>query len=1353
MDPADSAPAPARRRTALRLALALALGIALAVPAALWTLLRSEAGSAWLLQRLPGLSVEGLRGALLGPDLGVQRLRWHGEAGSLELRGVALAGLRLQWRPQAGVWLALGADGLEVQQLHWQAGPTSSSAAAPAPESLRLPLAVQMPLHIARLQIGASSVLEGVQGTLALGAEGGALHRIDGLRLRWAGGQASAALRLHTDAPLTVALQAELVSLPAADKPWRAQLQLDGPLAAPALHGQLSGLDDAARAELQARLTPFAAFPLAALRLHTQALDLSRLHPRWPLTRIGGEAELVEPAADRPLQARVALRNERPGRWNEGRLPWRQARLDLRATLDAPDRLELPAFSLTLADADGDAGQLSGSGQWQGHVLTLELQATGVVPQRLDGRAPTWPLDAALGLELQGLPDPRGTAADQPWQAVAALAIHGRQADLAAPVFVQAQLRSSAELLAVERLLARAGAAELRASGAARSSGGGWAVKASAALQDFDPAPWWPGLGAGWRRGAQQLNASLALDLQLPQHGDWRRIAGTAQLDLADSQLAGVPVAGQAALGADGRLTLALDAGGNRIDAALSPDRRGDGSDDQAAFSLDAPSFAALAAWRGLHPSLGALPSAGRLQASGTLRGRWPALQGDASAQASGIVADALRIDQASAQWRSDASGDGTLQAQASHLRWQAQSLSHAELRLQGSPQRHRLQFDAASPLLPPAALARSLALSGGAGTRLTAALDGALQHTGDGWHWSARLQRLDAAPWDGRWPGAAGAAAPAWLQLPPLQAELAFDDDGRLQRLRADAGRLSLAGGIVLAWDELHFDGTTLRGQARLEDLALAPLLARWQPEMGWEGDLQVGARLQLAIGERTRIDAVFERMGGDLVVRESPERRMALGLSDLRLALQAEDGVWTFTQALAGQTLGDLGGVLRVQAPPASRWPGADDPLDGSLVGHVANLGIWAAWVPPGWRLQGSVASELHFGGRLGAPELRGSFDGDALGVRNLLQGVHVRDGEIRLRLDGGQAQVERFVLHGGDGRLELSGTAALGAQPHAELKLRAERFQLLSRIDRRLVTSGQATLALAAQTLALRGSFAIDEGLFDASRADAPALDEDVVIRRADDPAPAAEPAGAAASSRRTEVAVDIDLGPQLRVRGRGLDTRLAGRLRISAPRGRLAVHGTVNTVDGSYAAYAQKLRIERGDLVFSGEPGNPRMDVLALRPNLDIEVGVAITGSVQSPRVRLYSNPELSETDKLSWLVLGRDPGELGRNDTALLQRAAMALLAGEGEAPSDSLLRNLGIDEFSVRQDESGSGTRETIVSLGKQISQRWYLGYERGVNATVGTWQLIYRAAQRFTLRAQSGAENALDAIWIWRVP
>ena len=64
----------------------------------------------------------------------------------------------------------------------------------------------------------------------------------------------------------------------------------------------------------------------------------------------------------------------------------------------------------------------------------------------------------------------------------------------------------------------------------------------------------------------------------------------------------------------------------------------------------------------------------------------------------------------------------------------------------------------------------------------------------------------------------------------------------------------------------------------------------------------------------------------------------------------------------------------------------------------------------------------------------------------------------------------------------------------------------------------------------------------------------------------------------------------------------------------------------------------------------------------------------------------------------------------------------------------------------------------TVVSLGKQLSRRWYVGYERGVNATTGSWQVIYRIAQRLTVRAQSGEEiqsnttgNSLDVLYTWK--
>jgi translocation and assembly module TamB len=407
----------------------------------------------------------------------------------------------------------------------------------------------------------------------------------------------------------------------------------------------------------------------------------------------------------------------------------------------------------------------------------------------------------------------------------------------------------------------------------------------------------------------------------------------------------------------------------------------------------------------------------------------------------------------------------------------------------------------------------------------------------------------------------------------------------------------------------------------------------------------------------------------------------------------------------------------------------------------------------------LTGELATMAQVGGRFGEPTYTGELSGKGLGVRNLLQGVNVTEGHLLVRLAGGSAQIETFALRGGDGRLEVSGNANLGSTPSARLKIEAEHFRVLGRVDRMVTASGQAELALTVQTSKLDGRFHIDEGLFDFTRGDAPSLDEDVtVLGRETVPtegtrdANAARASAAAASGRpqRFVMGVDLDLGQQLHVRGRGLDTGLTGQVRITNPGGRLAVQGSIESVGGTYVAYGQKLQIERGVVAFSGALDNPRLDVAAVRPNLDTRVGVLVTGPLQGLRVRLFSDPEMSETDKLSWLVLGRASEGLGRNDTALLQRAAVALLAGEGEAPTDALMRKLGIDELTLKQ--SDGDVRETVVSLGKQLSRRWYLGYERGVNATTGTWQLIYRAAQRFTLRMQSGLENSLDLIWTLRL-
>jgi translocation and assembly module TamB len=228
------------------------------------------------------------------------------------------------------------------------------------------------------------------------------------------------------------------------------------------------------------------------------------------------------------------------------------------------------------------------------------------------------------------------------------------------------------------------------------------------------------------------------------------------------------------------------------------------------------------------------------------------------------------------------------------------------------------------------------------------------------------------------------------------------------------------------------------------------------------------------------------------------------------------------------------------------------------------------------------------------------------------------------------------------------------------------------------------------------------------------------------------------------------VTLDLGSDFRVRGRGIDTKVAGELTL---RSTLAtgeaptVTGALRTVGGQYKAYGQQLEIERGQMRFTGAYDNPSLDILAIRPKLTQRVGVQITGTALLPRVRLYAEPDLPEAEKLAWLVLGRS-GANGGAETAVLQQAAFALLGGESS--SGGIAGRLGLDELSVSggSDVGSSGTSAATVTLGKRISQNFYVAYERSLAGTLGTFSIFYDLSERFTLRARTGEKSAVDLIY-----
>jgi translocation and assembly module TamB len=213
--------------------------------------------------------------------------------------------------------------------------------------------------------------------------------------------------------------------------------------------------------------------------------------------------------------------------------------------------------------------------------------------------------------------------------------------------------------------------------------------------------------------------------------------------------------------------------------------------------------------------------------------------------------------------------------------------------------------------------------------------------------------------------------------------------------------------------------------------------------------------------------------------------------------------------------------------------------------------------------------------------------------------------------------------------------------------------------------------------------------------------------------------------------------------------GLDARLKGKVTlIGAGEAPLEAKGQISVVRGTYEAYGQRLEIDKGVLYFSGPLDNPGVEIVAMRKQLAVEAGVEVTGTARNPRVRLVSSPDVPDSEKLSWLVLGRGVEGAGTSDAEKLQTAAMALAAGLGTAPlQQQLARAVGLDE--IRFAPAGSaGQPSGVVAVGKRVSDRIYLTYEHSLSAATNIVRVSYQLTRNWSVRTEAGTAGAVDIFY-----
>ncbi len=1279
------------------------------------------------------LRLEGPAGTLAG-SFSLQLVHWRDATLDLQLRE-----LHVDWQPAALPQgrLVVGRVAAASARLA-----TAASGAPPRlPESLRIgwPLEIEQ-LTLGRFEAGEHDQPDGQAATIAESLVGrlssdGRQHRLHELRARVAGLAVAGEITLAAEPPFALAAEAAITGEVAARR-LAFDLVADGRLDDFVVAGRARPLaaaeSDAFAGELRARISPLAPQPIVEAVVKISGIDPAAWVAGAPQAQLDLLADLPpRQAAGSDLSGRLAVVNRRPGGVDRQRLPVE--------TLSAAVRLGAGQWRLDDLEVGlSGGGRLRGSAEWRAEQLALRVAVSALDAAALHGALRrtqlAGPLRGTLGLNRQQL-----------------------EVDLRDPRFtLRGKVALDPATVAVETLELAAGDARLDISAElARVETGRFTLRGR--LKDFDPSRF-------ARLPAARLNADfdahgqsqppLALALRWQLHDSrlgQESLAGRGEIDLAGRRLRKVDVEMTAA-GNQLSATGAFGAPGDLLNVSIAAPRldplgiTGDlggrlvlgGSAALPELSAELHStrlsLAKLGQIRGLdlearladgsHGSL-----SGKLRIAAVDGAGGAALLRDVALDADGVRSRHRLRGQFGLPGQRDLRCllEGGWSSPPAALAWMGQ-LSELTLSSVTDRQRPFLQLAAATPLR---AAAGSFSV-------------GPAQFTGV--NWSLQLDRLAYA--DERWRSAGS------LRGLPVAATLnEFPEIFGTPVAQANGDPLRLDGDWEIGGD----------GRAERSTGALPAGRSAWP-----------AGRLRLS------------RAGGDLVIGAWP-----LGLEEGSLSLQTNAGRVEGRLRLRGKRLGELDADL---SAGASRSAPIDRlaPWRGRLKLNAPDLAWAGPLVGDGWQLGGRLAGDIALDGTPAQPRLSGEWRGEQLAVRLLDQGMRLERGKLLLRLGSEASGDLRLVLEqlvfdselqamprvllldpaldaarlsGRPGRLEASGELRTG-QAAGVLSLKADRVGVAQRADQWMLVSGEAQLKLGEQTLDVSGKVRLDAAYWELAKAGTPRLSEDVVIKRQ-----GREANRPSVPARLLSVNLNADLGRHFHFRGAGVESRLVGAIDLrSQGSGPPRAIGTIRTRDGRFDAYGQQLDIERGIVNFQGLIDNPGLNIRAMRRNLPVEAGVEVGGTAKRPVIRLVSDPEVPDAEKLSWLVLGQGPEQQGGKDASVLMAAAETILGGQDGGPLKAIQRSLGIDEFGLRTGTlDGSGrwqtsrvastsgfaskdsTTDQIVSVGKRLSSNVVLSYDQSLSATGSVVKLTVDLSRNLSLVGRAGTDNGFDLLWTYR--
>ena len=421
-------------------------------------------------------------------------------------------------------------------------------------------------------------------------------------------------------------------------------------------------------------------------------------------------------------------------------------------------------------------------------------------------------------------------------------------------------------------------------------------------------------------------------------------------------------------------------------------------------------------------------------------------------------------------------------------------------------------------------------------------------------------------------------------------------------------------------------------------------------------------------------------------------------------------------------------------------ARLEQTDSPIEAQIELIWLDPAVLSVLSPDVGEVSGTIYVDIGVAGRLDAPTMRGEARWENGSIEVPVWGLVVD--RINGRATATSSDRLSYTARGfiDDAELSIDGETELSPDTGfpTTLRLRGEALPLVQLPDVEIFVSPDLTATVALPEVSVSGRVEVPRALISAV-----GLSEQAVTPSRDTVVHGREQVEAAHPLDVT-ARLTLSLGDDVRYRDSKLTAQVSGDLDVEyqSERGATAV-GSL-TLTGDYDAYGTPLTLENGRLIFAGPWSNPAVDVRAVRRIEEVTVGVQLTGTLDAPTTRVFSEPTMSETNALSYLLLGRPLEDANAGDSQLLETAALSMGLRQAVPVIEKIGETLGLDDFAIQSTATDAGA----LMAGKYLSPNLYLRYSYGLFNRIGGLLLRYRINERLSIETQSGVQKSMDLLY-----